>query len=67
MKTKNILGKKIQKIRKIQGLTQEELAEILKISRAHMGHVEQGIKTPSLKLVEKIAKALKVKVSDLFP
>lgn len=61
------LGKKIQKLRKTQGYTQEKLAEMLGISRAHMGHIEQGIKTPSLKLLEKIAKALKVKVSDLFP
>lgn len=61
------LGKKIQKLRRTQGYTQEKLAEILGISRAHMGHVEQGIKTPSIKLLGKIAKALKVKVSDLFP
>lgn len=66
MKAKNILGNKIQKLRKNQGHTQEKLAEILGISRAHMGHIEQGIKRPSLKLLEKIAKALKVKVGDVF-
>lgn len=66
MKAKNILGNKIQKLRKNQGHTQEKLAEILGISRAHMGHIEQGIKTPSLRLLEKIARILKVKVSDVF-
>lgn len=66
MKVKNVLGKKIQKLRKNQGHTQEKLAEIIGISRAHMGHLEQGIKTPSLRLLEKIARALKVKVSDIF-
>ena len=60
------VGKRIQKLRKVRGYTQEELAEILGISRAHTGHIEQGIKTPSLKLLERIAKALKVKVADLF-
>lgn len=64
--TKEKLGKKIQKLRKSLGYTQEDLAEKLNISRTHMGHIEQGRKSPSLKLMEKIARALKVKVSELF-
>lgn len=64
--TKEKLGKKMQKLRKSLGFTQEELAEKLNISRTHMGHIEQGRKSPSLKLMEKIARALKVKLQDLF-
>ena len=61
------LGKKIQKIRKVNfDLTQEELAEKVEISRTHMGHIEQGRKTPSLKLLERIAKVLKTTSSDLL-
>lgn len=60
------LGNKIQKLRKGLGLTQEEFAERLNISRTHIGHIEQGRKSPSIKLMEKIAKALRVKVGDLF-
>lgn len=60
------LGKKIQKLRKAKGLTQEEMAEKLEISRTHMGHIEQGRKAPSLKLMNKMAKFLSVKVQDLF-
>jgi len=60
------LGEKIQRLRKQTGLSQEEFAEKLKISRTHVGHVEQGRKYPSVKLLEKTAKALKVKVSELF-
>lgn len=60
------LGKKIQKIRKNVDLTQEELADMLKISRTHMGHIEQGRKSPSLKLLEKIARVLKIPISELF-
>ncbi len=66
-KSNQKLGRNIQKARKIKGYTQEELAEVLNISRTHMGHIEQGRKTPSLELLEKIAKALKVKVRDLIP
>lgn len=60
------LGEKVQRLRKTQGYTQEELAEYIGISRTHMGHIEQGRKSPSLELVDRIAKKLKVKVSDLF-
>lgn len=64
--TKEKLGSKIQKLRKKTGLSQEEFAAKLRISRTHIGHIEQGRKSPSLKLMEKLANALKVKVSDLF-
>lgn len=64
--TKERLGQKVQKLRKALGYTQEELAEKLHISRTHMGHIEQGRKSPSLKLMEKLARVLKVSVSELF-
>lgn len=67
LKTKQKLGKKIQKLRKDQGYSQERLSEIIKISRTHMGHIEQGRKSPSLKLLEKLAKTFKIKVKDLIP
>lgn len=66
-KTQEKLGNKIQKLRKETGLTQEEFAEKLNISRTHIGHIEQGRKSPSIKLIGKIAKALKLKVKDIFP
>lgn len=66
MSTKEKLGKKIQKLRKNLGYTQEELAEKINISRTHMGHIEQGRKSPSIKIMDKLARILKVKVSDLF-
>ncbi len=61
------LGKMIQRRRKELKLTQEELAEKIGISRAYMGYIEQGRYAPSLEVVEKIARALRLKVSDLFP
>ncbi len=61
------LGSKIQRTRKSQGYSQEKLAELIGVSRTHMGHIEQGRKSPSLELLEKIAKVLKAKVSELIP
>lgn len=60
------LGKKIQKLRKMVGFTQEELADKVNISRAYMGYIEQGRNTPSLETLQKVARSLKVKLSDLF-
>lgn len=60
------LGKKVQKFRKNTNLTQEELSEKIGISRAYMGFIEQGRYSPSLEVLEKIAKVLRIKMSDLF-
>ncbi len=60
------LGKNIQNRRKEMRLTQEDLAEKVKISRAYMGFIEQGRNTPSIELLEVIAKALRVSISEFF-
>ncbi|MBI4100698.1 helix-turn-helix domain-containing protein [Candidatus Microgenomates bacterium] len=60
------MGKKVQKLRKEQNLTQEELAHQLSISRVYMGYIEQGRESPSLKLLMKISRKFNVKVEDLF-
>ncbi|MDO8269982.1 MAG: helix-turn-helix transcriptional regulator [Candidatus Levybacteria bacterium] len=64
--TKERLGKKIQRLRKNLDITQEELAEKTNMSRTHIGHIEQGRKSPSIKVIEKLARVLKVKVGELF-
>lgn len=66
-KLPRVLGKKIQKRRKDLGLTQEDLGDKVGISRAYMGYIEQGRYAPSLEVLEKIAKQLKVRTSDLLP
>jgi len=60
------LGWKIQKLRKKVKFTQEVLANEMKISRVYMGYIEQGRESPSLRLLMKIARKLKVKIEDLF-
>lgn len=65
-KTIEKLGKQIAKLRKAKGLTQGELAEKIEVTQAYLGHIEQGIKSPSLETLEKIAKILKVHIKELF-
>ncbi len=66
-KSNEKLGREIQRERQAKGYTQEELAEYIGISRTHMGHIEQGRKSPSLEVLEKITKVLKIKAGDILP
>ncbi len=61
------LGRRIQKMRKATGLTQEDLAEKINTSWTWVAHIETGRETPNLKMLQKIARALRVKVKDLIP
>jgi len=60
------LGNRIQKLRKKAGLTQEQLAEKVKLSAKFIQFIENGNRIPSLKTVYKIARTLEVKTQDLF-
>lgn len=60
------MGDKIKFYRKKRVLYQVELADIVGVSTKYIGSIEQGIRTPSLKLLKKIAKALKVSPKDLL-
>lgn len=61
-KTRSNLGKNVQRLRKSLGVSQEKFAERIGISRTHIGHIEQGRKSPSLKTLEKIPQ----KISAVF-
>ena len=60
------VGLNIRKIREERGLTQEKLAEFADLHRAYIGQIERGEKNVGLKNLERIAKALKVDIKDLF-
>ena len=61
------LGRRIQRIRKEKGLTQEKLAEDIGVSTTWLGYIETGYRRPNLKMIYRIARALGVKVKDIFP
>lgn len=57
---------KIQDVRKKVGMTQIELSKNARIDRAAISLYETGKRTPSLKTLEKIAKALGVQTVELI-
>jgi transcriptional regulator with XRE-family HTH domain len=52
--------------RKAKGLSQEALADLACIDRAHMGKIERGERNVTLLNVLRIAEAIQCKASDLF-
>lgn len=63
---KKLLGRRIQELRKINHLKQEELAELINIATRNLSNIETGRCFPAPENIEKIAKALNCKIKDLF-
>lgn len=59
-------GQRVQEIRKARNLSQEKLAELAGVHRTYIGMIERAEKNITLCNIERIAKALKVNIKDLF-
>jgi len=59
-------GRELKYLRKKFDLTQEQLAEKTGLSVDFIGMIERGERAPSFETIEKFAKVLKVKISELF-
>ena len=60
------LGEKLQELRKQKGLTQEELAEILYVSRTAVSKWESGRGIPSIESLKAISKYYSVSIDELL-
>ncbi len=60
------LGRNLRKYRKECNLTQEQLAEKVGIRPTYVGKLESGKNNPSVKMLFKISRALKIKLSNVF-
>ena len=59
-------GNKFRKERNKLGLSQEELAAKAGVHRTYIGMIERAEKNITLENIEKVAKALNLKLSDFF-
>lgn len=59
-------GKKIKNIRNKKGFSQEKLASKSGLHRTYISDIERGDRNVSIRNIEKIAKALGVKPSELL-
>ena len=59
-------GKAVREIRLRKELSQGDVAERLNVHRSYVSGIERGIRNPSLKVIERFAKALGVKAKNLI-
>ena len=62
----NTISANIRRIRQIKGLSQENVADSLRVSRLTYGELERGHKDISIKQREEIAKVLETDMTVLF-
>lgn len=60
------VGKHIQELRELKGMTQQELAAKCNFEKSNMSRLESGRVNPTLSTLEKIVKALDISLAELF-
>lgn len=63
---KKQLGQRIKYLRKLKGLNQEQLSEMIGLSTRGLGNVETGRNFMALSNIEKVIDALDIEPYDLF-
>jgi len=56
----------LKKIRELRGLSRQQLADSIGVYVRYIGLIEDGHRTPSLRISLALAKALRVSVEDIF-
>jgi transcriptional regulator with XRE-family HTH domain len=63
---KEHFGKRVRELRKVKGLSQEDLALACDLDRTYIGGVERGERNISLNNIYRIAEALNIPASELL-
>ena len=66
MRLARALGINVRRYRKERGLSQEALADEVRLAVTHVGQIERGLRNPTLEVVERFAAVLRVKPLDLL-
>jgi transcriptional regulator with XRE-family HTH domain len=66
MRSARTLGTNVRRYRKERGLSQEALADEVRLAVTYVGQIERGLRNPTLDVVERFAKVLGVKPLDLL-
>ena len=65
-KVEKLIGIQVAEIRKEQGLTQAQVAEMVNVATETISRLERGTAIPSLKTLEKISEALDTPLKMFF-
>lgn len=60
-----LFGREVARLRKQLGISQEELAFRAEVHRTYISQLERGLKSPTLSMILKLSRALKVSASRI--
>ncbi|MEI8698133.1 helix-turn-helix domain-containing protein [Mesorhizobium sp. ISC15] len=66
MEVQSLVAWNLRQLRVKRGISQDDLAYSSGVERAYVGHLERGVRNPTIITLEKIAKALDVHIAQLF-
>jgi transcriptional regulator with XRE-family HTH domain len=66
MEIQRCLAKNLVRLREERGWSQEELADQAGLHRTYVSGIERRVRNPTILVLERLAKALKVPASDLL-
>lgn len=66
LSARQVFGKRVREVRTERGWSQDHLADAAGLHRTYIGTVERAEQSITLDSAEKIARALKVPLADLF-
>jgi transcriptional regulator with XRE-family HTH domain len=58
-------GRNVSRLRSVAALTQDKLAEKAELDRTYLSGIERGVRNPGIKVVIRIARALRVSLDQL--
>jgi len=61
-----LLGLNVRKYRKLRGMTQEQLGLETEMERSYVSDLERGTRNPSVRAVERLARALEIEPHQLL-
>lgn len=66
MDVRKKFGKQLRALREERGWSQEEFADRAGLHRTYVSAVERGVRNPTLSVLERLAKAFGIKLSELL-
>lgn len=66
MDVRKKFGKRLRALREARGWSQEEFADRAGLHRTYVSAVERGVRNPTLSVLERLAKALGIRLSELL-
>ena len=66
MDGRQLVAWNLRRIRVLRGLSQEKLAVDADVDRSYVGRLERAVENPTVDLLDRLAAALSVSITDFF-